>query len=139
MKHLSEWKRIRKESRDPQEVMTEFYDWVADLPKPHTLVANPACFDFSLLNWYLYTYCGENAVNDLFKRHRALDIRTFISAIFAVPYSEAERSLVPAEWSENCEITHNALDDAREQGTMLINLMRASVGELDIPDVESNQ
>ena len=71
-------------------------------------------------------------MNDLFKRNRALDIRTFIMALFAVPYSEAERSLVPKEWSEGFEITHNALDDAREQGTMLNHLLQACAGELEM-------
>jgi hypothetical protein len=80
----------------------------------------------------LNKFINEEAIQDLFKRNRALDIRTYISAMFGVPYSEAERSVVPPEWSEGHEITHNALDDAREQGTMLMNLMKASAGELEI-------
>jgi len=132
MKNLDEWKRIRKERRDPAEVMKEFYGWCIALPQPRVLAANPACFDSAFLFWYLYKFVAEDAVNDLFKRNRALDIRSYISAILAVPYSEAERSLVPKEWSEGFEITHNALDDAREQGTMLVHLMKACAGELEI-------
>jgi hypothetical protein len=132
MKNLAEWKRIRKDSRDPATVIQEFYDWCIELPQPRVLAANPSAFDSAFLFWYLNKYINETAINDLFKRNRALDIRTYISAMFAVPYSEAERSLVPKEWSEGFEITHNALDDAHEQGTMLMNLMKASAGELEI-------
>lgn len=132
MKNLPEWKRIRKESRDTQTVVKEFYDWCIALPQPRILAANPSAFDSAFLFWYLHKFIGENGVQDLFKRNRALDIRTYISVLMAVPYSEAERSLVPKEWSEGFEITHNALDDAREQGTMLVHLMKAAAGELEM-------
>lgn len=129
---MTEWKHIRKDRRDPAVVMQEFYDWCIALPQPRILAANPSAFDSAFLFWYLNRFINEEAIHDLFKRNRALDIRTFIAALFAVPYSEAERSLVPKSWSEGFEITHNALDDAREQGTMLINLMKASAGELEM-------
>ena len=132
MKNLAEWKSIRSQRRDPAQVMKEFYDWCIALPQPRILAANPSAFDAAFLFWYLCKFVAEDAVNDLFKRNRALDIRTFIMALFAVPYSEAERSLVPKEWSEGFEITHNALDDAREQGTMLNHLLKSLAGELEV-------
>lgn len=132
MKNLAEWKRIRKGSREPAKVINEFYNWCIKLPQPRVLAANPSAFDSAFLFWYLNKFINEEAIHDLFKRNRALDIRTYISAMFGVPYSEAERSVVPESWSEGFEITHNALDDAREQGTMLMNLMKASAGELEI-------
>jgi DNA polymerase III alpha subunit (gram-positive type) len=128
MKNLAEWKRIRKERRDPVVVMKEFYDWCIALPQPHILAANPSAFDSAFLFWYLYKFIGEDAVNDLFKRNRAFDIRTAISILFAVPYSEAERSLLPDEWSEGLEINHNALDDARQQGVGLMHILMAVSG-----------
>lgn len=132
MKNLAEWKRIRKESKDPGLIIQNFYDWTIDLPQPRILAANPSAFDSAFLFWYLNKFINENAIQDLFKRNRALDIRSYISALFAVPYSEAERSVVPKEWSDGLEITHNALGDAREQGAMLAYLMKASAGELEI-------
>jgi DNA polymerase III alpha subunit (gram-positive type) len=132
MKNLPEWKRIRKNRRDPAIVMKEFYDWCIELPQPRILAANPSAFDSAFLFWYLHTFVGEEAVHELFKRNRALDIRSYISALLAVPYSEAERPLIPKQWSEGFEITHNALDDAREQGTMLVYIMKALAGELEL-------
>lgn len=126
------WESLRKESVDAGTVMQGFFDWAIDLPKPRILAANPCAFDSSFLFWYLHKFVGKDASRDLFKKNFALDIRSYISAIFAVPYSEAYRSILPPEWSENQEITHNALDDAREQGTMLMNLMKASVGEIEL-------
>lgn len=130
--HREAWQSLRQIAEEPKEVMQRFYNWMLDLPKPHTLAANPSAMDAGLLFWYLHVYCGENAVERLVKRHRCFDIRTAISVLFAVPYSEAERYIAPSEWSEGLVITHNALDDAREQGTMLMNLLRASVGELEM-------
>jgi DNA polymerase III alpha subunit (gram-positive type) len=131
-RNRAEWDRIRKESRDPQEVMQEFAAWVDTLPAPRTLAAWPASFDTAFLFFYLEKFVGGNIVNRLFERYRALDIRSFVSCLLAVPYSEAERKLLPQEWKENTSYTHNALDDARQQGVTLMNILKASVGELEL-------
>ena len=129
LNNMDEFKRIRKESRPPEIVMQEFYDWTIALPQPRILAANPASFDSAFLFFYLTKYIGETAVSDLFKRSRALDIRTAISILFAEPYSSAERSLLPEEWADGNTITHNALDDARQQGAILMHLLDAAGGE----------
>ena len=121
---LKRWKEMRGAAEDPAKVMNRFYNWAIELPQPRTLAANPSPFDCAFLFWYLNEFCGEDAVNDLFKRHRALDIRTMISVLYDVPFSDAERRLVPSELSEGLYTTHNALEDAREQGTMLVNLLK---------------
>ena len=127
-KNLKRWKEIRTAAEDPAIVMQRFYEWAINLPQPRTLFADPAPFDSSFLFWNLNEFCGEDAVNDLFKRHRALDIRTARSLIYGEPYSAAERSLVPESFAEGLVITHNALEDAREQGVSFINLLKM-VGE----------
>lgn len=133
-RNREEWDRIRREARPPEEVMQEFTDWVDALPKPRVLVANPSAFDAAFIFYYLHKYVGEGTVGQLFHRNRALDIRTYIAALFAVPYSAAERTVVPEEWNENLPYTHNALDDARQQGAMFMNLLKFSVGELEEGD-----
>lgn len=131
-RNRAEWDRIRKESRPPEDVMNEFFKWAEALPGPRTLAAWPCTFDSSFLFWYLNTFVGPTAVNDLFKQYRALDIRSYVSALFAVPYSEAERRILPEEWKENLPYTHNALEDARQQGVILMNVLKASAGELEL-------
>jgi DNA polymerase III alpha subunit (gram-positive type) len=131
-KNLAEWKRIRKEARPPADVMNEFVTWVDSLPGPHVLAGNPSAFDSGFIFHYLHKFVGEEVVGQLFKRSRALDIRTFIAALFGVPYSEAERTICPEEWTESLPYTHNALDDARNQGVLLMHLLKASVGELEM-------
>lgn len=128
-RNQTEWNKIQKEARDPQTVMEEFYNWVGSLPAPRVVAGNPAVFDCTFLYWYLSVFVGEEAVNKLFDRIRALDIRTYIAAFMGVPYSEAERKLIPNEWKENLPYTHNALDDARQQGVVLMNMLRANSGE----------
>jgi len=129
-KHKAEWMRIRSEQEEPEAVMNRFADWCRSLPGTLTLAANPACFDSALLWWYLHKYTGEETITELFKRHRALDIRTYIMAVLNVPYSKAERYHLPKEWAGEEKITHNALDDARQQAVVLTNLMRANAGEI---------
>ena len=131
-KNRAGWDAMRKLARPPEEVMQEFYDWALALPAPRTLAAWPATFDSAFLFWYLNKFVGIDAVNTLFKQYRALDIRSYVSALFAVPYSEAERRILPPEWKEDLPYTHNALDDARQQGVTLMNILKASAGELEI-------
>lgn len=131
-KNKAEWDRIRKEARPPADVMKEFVAWVDALPSPKVLAANPVAFDSSFLFWYLSAYIDDEIVSKLFYRTRALDIRTYIAAMFGVPYSEAERSIVPQEWNESLPYTHNALDDARQQGVMLMNMLKANAGEMEM-------
>jgi DNA polymerase III alpha subunit (gram-positive type) len=131
-RNRTEWDGIRKASQPPEKVIGEFITWVEALEAPRTLAAWPATFDSAFLFFYLYKFGGANVVNRLFKQYRVLDIRSFISAIFAVPYSEAERRILPEEWKENLPYTHNALADARQQGVTLMNVLKASVGELEI-------
>lgn len=128
-KNRTEWDKIRQEARPPADVIREFVDWLDALPKPRILAANPAIFDASFLFWYMGIFYDENIVSEMFYRTRAMDIRTYIAAFFGVPYSEAERSITPQEWTENLPYTHNALDDARQQGTMLMNMLRTNAGE----------
>jgi DNA polymerase III alpha subunit (gram-positive type) len=127
-KHQDGWREIKTRAEDPKVVMKRFYEWVYYLPHARTLAANPAPFDCSFLFWYLNEFIGEDAVGELFRRHRAIDIRTAISLLFNVRYSSAERNLIPKSMKEGLTITHNALEDAREQGVSFINLLSIDTG-----------
>ena len=132
MKNRAKWDAMRKEQRPPEEVMPEFYAWVNSLEGPHTLAGWPSCFDSSFLFWYLHTFVSSTAVQELFTQCRALDIRSYIAALLAIPYSEAERRILPEEWKENLPYTHEALNDARQQGVIFMNVLKANAGELEL-------
>ena len=83
VKNRTVWDRIRKESRPPEDVMKEFGEWLDSLPGPLVLAGNPACFDSGFLFFYMHKFLGEKSVGKYFRRSRALDIRTFITALFA--------------------------------------------------------
>ena len=131
-RNRAEWDRIRKASRPPEEVIQEFVSWAETLPAPRTLAAWPSTFDSAFLFWYINKFSGSAAVNKLFKQFRALDMRTYVAALMAVPYSEAERRILPDDWKENLPYTHNALDDARQQGVIFMNVLKANAGELEL-------
>jgi len=131
-KNSKEWEKIQSEARPPADAIKDFVAWVDELPGPKVLAANPVTFDASFLFWYMAVYLGEDVVPSLFHRVRAMDIRTYIAALFAVPYSEADRNVVPGDWYESFPYTHNALEDARQQGNMLMNMLKANAGELEM-------
>lgn len=125
------WQEIQKDREDPQIVMDRFYDWATALPgtpKSRVFAANPSTFDMGFLTFYCYRFLGDKKSNDISYRLRCLDIRSYFAAIAGIDYSQAERYKMPREWFGGLEITHSALDDARNQGVCLCNMLAYSAG-----------
>jgi len=108
----------------PDLVAETFCNWICNL-KLHgnvSLIADPATFDAGFI-WeliYKYTRNGQKSIDEI-GRMRMLDIRTLRAACFKVPYSQANRDLVPN--NPEYSITHNALDDALCQADHFIELV----------------
>lgn len=123
-----QWAEATSDQHEPAEVMNAFNDWIISLPGTvwtKVFAANPTSYDAGFIWYYMNRYVEEATMERAFKRFRVIDIRTVISDIFDVEYSKAGRDLIPPEWSEGQAITHNALEDAREQAAVLVNLLAA--------------
>jgi len=126
--HQERWNDTLVNPKPPAEAMGSFVEWILKLPgtnKTRVFAANPASFESCFLMYYLYRYLPEDYFAQAFNRVRVLDIRTMVAMLFGKDFSRAERSLIPAEWTEGLKITHNALDDAREQARVLVHLANA--------------
>jgi len=128
-KYPERWKDTRVNPATPEEAMRDFADWIMDVPgftnKNVVFAANPASYDAGYIWYYFNRFMSEADMEKVFTRFRVLDIRTVIADVFNCDYSQAGRHLLPANWSNGFSITHNALDDAREQASVLSHLLVA--------------
>jgi len=106
---------------DPQEAMAALRTWVTEVSagaKP-IVVGYPVCYDWMFLYWYLIRFGGHSP----FGHSGCMDMKT----MFAL---KADRSIafvgkrsMPKHLLSDRPHTHNALDDAVEQGELFANLM----------------
>jgi hypothetical protein len=101
--------------------MSEASRWVTSVAgegKP-VMVAYPLSFDWTFLYWYFIRFSAEGSP---FGHSRCLDIKTAFSLKAAVPMSESGLTHVFPELRSGKKHTHNALDDAIEQGEIFANI-----------------
>ena len=116
------WKACRTNPVSPERAMKEYVSWVKSLPGKPVFVAYPAGFDFLYVYWYMMRFAGESPFS-----FSALDIKSFAMAVLRVPYREATKRNMPRSWfPKGVPHNHVALDDAREQGLLFMNILRAS-------------
>lgn len=105
---------------DPRQAMDDARAWIktvagTDVP---VLVAFPLSFDWSWLYWYFVRFGGQSPFN----HSRCFDIKTAYAVKGRRTISTSGRDqLVPA-LRPGLAHTHNALDDAREQGEIFARL-----------------
>jgi hypothetical protein len=114
------WAACRHEPRDPAVVMPEYLAWLKQLPGKPVFVGYPAAYDFLFVYWYLIRFAGESPFS-----HSALDVKTYAMALLGKEYRESSKRNMPREWFDALPHTHQALDDAIEQGALFCNLLAA--------------
>lgn len=116
------WEACRKNQVSPDYAMTQFVEWVEKLPGKPVFVAYPAGFDFLFGYWYCMNFVGRSPFS-----FSALDIKSYASAVLKLPYRDSTKKNMPKEWFPKVPHTHVAIDDAREQGLLYINMMKANI------------
>ena len=106
---------------DPAVAMTEAAEWVQRLSDGYRpiLIAYPVAFDWSFLYWYFAQF---SEVPSPFGHSSCLDIRTLYQAIAGTVFDDSGKASMPAFVQAEHPHTHNALDDAIEQGELFANL-----------------
>lgn len=106
----------------PQQAMTEAADWVESFSADHrpVLVAYPVAFDWSFLYWYFERFAPGRSP---FGHSSCLDIRTLYQAVAGGVFDRSGKAAMPDFLRPEEPHTHNALDDAVEQGALFANLM----------------
>lgn len=107
---------------DPTAAMTEAADWLAAISSDFrpVLVAYPVAFDWSFLYWYFENFTGSSP----FGHSSCLDIRTLYLGVTGFVFDLSAKDEMPGFLMPESPHTHNALDDAIEQGELFANLLQ---------------
>lgn len=122
--------RLVAEGADPAAAMDEAAAWVARVADGHrpVLVAYPVAFDWSFLYWYFERFSRTGSP---FGHSSCLDIRTLYQAQTGTVFDLSGKRNMPAELLPKAPHTHNALEDAIEQGELFANLLRWTLRRRD--------
>ncbi|MHB1537007.1 MAG: 3'-5' exonuclease [Solirubrobacteraceae bacterium] len=114
--------RLQREGDDPAVAIGEAADWVRGLSNGHrpVLVAYPVAFDWAFLYWYFETFAPGGSP---FGHSSCLDIRTQYQALAGTVFDRSGKATMPPFLQPATAHTHNALDDAIEQGELFANLL----------------
>ena len=110
------------EGADPVAAMSEAADWVRTISGGHRpiLVAYPVAFDWGFLYWYFEQFAHGGSP---FGHSSCLDIRTQYQALAGTVFDRSGKAAMPRFLQPSSPHTHNALDDAIEQGELFANLL----------------
>lgn len=111
--------------QDPSDAMAAFSQWASSFGKPEP-VAYPAGFDYMFLYWYLIKYLGHSRPFSF----SCIDLKSYaMAALKKTSYRKTAKNKFPKAWfNTHLPHTHNALDDAIEQGFTFIQAYRANLG-----------
>ena len=113
--------KARENTEAAETAMPRYAKWLGKLPGRIVFVAQPAGYDFMWVYWYLMRFHGSSPFG-----HSALDVKTYAMALLKRDYRDCVKGSLPREWSDPLPHSHIALDDAREQGAMFCNMLRAN-------------
>ena len=117
-KHPVAWGATRQDLQAPLSAMKNYVTWLKSLPGVPVFVAYPLGFDFTFIYWYLMKYVGKSPF-----AHHGIDIRTYAMAMLKMEYKKSSKRNMPSDWFEALPHTHQALDDAIEQGALFCNML----------------
>lgn len=115
------WDAHRRVIQQPQFALANYLAWLKSLDGDLVFVAYPVTFDFMFVYWYLIRFTGESPF-----AHRGLDIRSYAMGMLGSSFRGAAKEHLPPEWFDPAPHTHEALDDAIEQGALFINMLQAN-------------
>jgi len=120
------YKKTREDLMSARGAMVECKSWLDDMRRfgRPIICGAPSGFDFTFLYYYFQRFLGESPIG-----FASLDLRSYAAAVMKRQYRHVGKRQYPPEWiDENLPHTHVALDDAIEQGCILINMIRANHG-----------
>ncbi|WP_030542010.1 exonuclease [Streptomyces albus] len=117
--------RLAREGQDPERAMNGAAAWLAsvsrELEATPVFIAYPLGYDWMWMYWYFMRFATGGSP---FGHSRCVDIKTLYAAKAGTPVSESTKRSMPSHLLSSRPHTHNALDDAIEQGELYQNLMR---------------
>ena len=117
--HQDAWKEVQKRPVAPATAMQLFYSWLKRLPGKPIFVGYPATFDFSFVYWYLIHFGHDSPFS-----FSAIDLKTYAYVLLDIPYNQMIKRNMPEEWFTGDKHSHHALEDAKEQGKIFIEMLK---------------
>lgn len=115
--------KLKRDGKDPAAAMTELTAWVKTF-KGRPVFCSFSTWDWSYVYWYLIRYTGRSPFG-----HSSLDMKSFYMARFGTTWGETIKRKIAEQRPQLLEglgpHTHNALDDAKEQGELFRRMMAA--------------
>jgi hypothetical protein len=113
---------LRETGVDPKEAMEQIEAWLAKVTpagyRP-VHVAWPSSFDFMWTHWYFIHFLGRDPFG-----HSGVDIRSYAMGALELDYEAAnKRTLSRRGIRSKYKHTHNALDDAKGQGSIFYKIL----------------
>jgi hypothetical protein len=110
----------------PAAALTRFTQWIdhqkARFGTNHIVfAAYPLGFDWLFTYWYMMKY---SATGSPFGHSKHIDIKTLYATKYGKPISKSVKTRMPKRLHSKHPHTHLAIDDAIEQGELLINILK---------------
>lgn len=117
--------RLKGQGVPPDVAMHEADRWVRKIAGQDraVMVAYPAAFDWSFVHWYFSCFVGSSP----FGHGTCIDIRSLYVGATGSTYAQSSKSRLPLELLPHTAHTHNALDDAIEQGELFSNIFERAL------------
>jgi ribonuclease T len=113
---------LDSEGVPPKEAMQRFDAWLSEV-KPSgerpIFVAFNAAFDWMFINHYFHRYLGRNPFG-----YAALDIKAFFMGLAGSKWAETAMRHATRRYGSEVHLTHNALEDARDQALLFQKMLR---------------
>lgn len=122
---------LAAQGHPPAEAMAAFEGWLLSvIPRTHrpVFVGFNAPFDWMFVTDYFWRYLGRNPFG-----HSAIDIKAFAMGVGGMSWAHTSAPDLTARYLEAQSLTHNALQDARDQAA----IMRAVRAEQQARDSRS--
>lgn len=107
---------LKRAGTPPLVAMGRFSAWVAEAAsggRRPVMVGYNVPFDWAFVNYYSHRYLGKNPLG-----HAALDIKAFYMGLTGTAWAGTGKSSLPILYYDGQSMSHNALDDARLQGSI---------------------
>lgn len=107
---------LRATGTPPAAAMRAFADWIdAVTPPGHrpVMVGFNAAFDWMFVADYFHRYLGTNPFG-----HSAIDVKAYYLGVTGSSWTATSMPFVAARYGLDISLTHNALDDARDQAAL---------------------
>jgi hypothetical protein len=117
-------KHILEHGEDPKLAMTRFAVWLENLKTEHNsaviFAGYPLGFDWMWTYWYL---CKFSEIESPFGHSRHIDIKTEYASRAKTLITRSTKRNIPKKLHSKLPHTHLAVDDAAEQGELLMNIL----------------